>query len=409
MNRLLFSSAKSWLFIFFLFLTAGVSAQTVTGKVADENGQPLAGVSITEKGTPNGTASKADGSYVITVKSPKAVLVFSFVGHGLKEFAADDASLKNIVLPTEDRKSLESVVVVGYGTQRRKDLTGAIGSVGTREIEKLPANSVDKALQGQVAGLQISTTSGAPGGNTTILVRGISSITGGIEPLFVIDGYPVTSVGYSNPLSTINPSDIESIDVLKDASATAIYGSRGSNGVIIITTKRGKTGKPKVEFNSYLGVQEITQKIKMMNAQQFAQFVIDGRNAGYLDNPTPGNPNPSINDDNTKRGASYQISDKYKNKGFLDSVGEGTDWQDAIFRQALVQSHQVSVTGGNEGIRYSLSSGYFNQDGIVINTNFKRYSFKLNLDAKVSEKLTAGVTILPSYSSEVSPPIVGHY
>ncbi len=410
MNRSFSTMAKYWLFsiLFFLFITAA-HAQVITGKVADENGKPMAGVSVSEKGTAKGVTSKNDGSYSINVSSARATLIFSFVGYTGKEVAAATASGTNIVLSIDESKKLEQVVVVGYGTQKRKDLTGAIGSLGSKEIEKIPTNSVDKALQGQVAGLQISTTSGAPGGNTTILVRGISSITGGIEPLFVIDGYPVTSVGYSNPLSTINPNDIESIDVLKDASATAIYGSRGSNGVIIITTKRGKTGKPKIEFDSYVGVQEVAHKLKLMNARQFAQFVIDARNNGYLDNPTSGNPNPGINDDNTKRGASYQISDKYKNAAFLDSVGEGTDWQAAIFRKAAVQSHQVTISGGNEGIRYSLSGGYFNQDGIVIQTGFKRYSFKVDLDAKVSDKLTAGVSFIPSYTTEVSPPIVGHY
>ena len=351
-------------------------------------------------------ASKANGTYSITVQSTKAVLVFSFVGFATKEVSADNAAASNLVLAADETKKLEQVVVVGYGTQRRKDLTGAVGSVSARDIEKVTANSVDKALQGQVAGLQISTTSGAPGGNTTILVRGISSITGGIEPLFVVDGYPVTSVGYSNPLSTINPNDIESIDVLKDASATAIYGSRGSNGVIIITTKRGRAGKPKVSFDSYIGVQEVAHKIKLMNAQQFASWVIDGRNAGYLDNF----PNGNINDDNnTRSGASYDVSDRYRNKAFMDSVGAGTDWQNVIFRKAMVQSHQVSVSGGNEGIRYTLSGGYFNQDGIIIQSNFKRYSFNLGVDAKVSNKINVGISMLPSFSQETSPPIQGHY
>ena len=253
--------------------------------------------------------------------------------------------------------------------------------------------------------MQISTTSGAPGGNTTILVRGISSITGGIEPLFVIDGYPVNSVGYSNPLSTINPNDIESIDVLKDASSTAIYGSRGSNGVIIITTKRGKAGKPKIEFDSYVGIQEVAHKIDLMNAKQFASFVVDGRNAGYIDN----NRTASINDPNSVRGASFRVSDRYRNQKFLDSIGEGTDWQDVIFRKAMISNYQLSVSGGNDGMRYSLSGGFFNQDGIVIQSNFKRYSFKANVDAKLSNKLSVGVSLLPTFSQEVTPPIQGHY
>ncbi len=406
MKRLLFSPLKCWLLVIVLFVTGIATAQTITGKIADDTGQPLAGVSIVEKGTKGGVTSKPDGTYTITVRSSKAVLVFSFVGYADKELIAGNQPVIDVTLSPDNSKKLEQVVVVGYGTQRKKDLTGAIASVSAKDIERVTTNSVDKALQGQVAGLQISTTSGAPGGNTTILVRGISSITGGVEPLFVIDGYPVTSVGYSNPLSTINPNDIESVDVLKDASATAIYGSRGSNGVIIITTKRGKAGTPKIAFDSYIGVQEVAHKIKLMNAQQFAQFDIDGRNAGYLDNYPAG----SINDDNnTRPGTSYDVSDRYRNKAFMDSVGAGTDWQSVIFRKAVVQSHQVSVSGGSEGTKYSISAGYFNQDGIIIQSNYKRYSFKVNVDTKVSGKVNVGISVLPSFSEEFSPPITGHY
>ena len=400
---------KSLLLILLVSFSVQALAQNIiSGKVTNVDNQPLSGVTITEKGTSNATVSKEDGSFSIKLTASKPTIVLSYVGFSEKEVAVSGQSNLSITLDAET-KQLNDVVVVGYGTQRRKDLTGAIASVGSRDIEKIPTNSVDKALQGQVAGLQISSTSGAPGGNTTILVRGISSITGGVEPLFVIDGYPVTSVGYSNPLSTINPNDIESIDVLKDASATAIYGSRGSNGVVIITTKRGRTGKPRLEFDTYVGVQEVARKPEMMNAKQFTQFLIDARNAGHLDNPPAGNTNPSINDPNSLRGNSYKISDRYTNKAFLDSIGEGTDWQDAIFRKAMVQNYQISVTGGNEGIRYSMSGGYFNQDGIIIKTNFKRYSFKANIDAKVNNKLNVGVTLLPSFSNEITPPIIGHY
>ncbi len=404
-----FNTSKTAVFFLCMFISVSAFCQTsFSGKVTGNNSEPLAGVTVTEKGTPNATLSKEDGSFLIRLTTTKPILVFSNVGFTQREVVVGSQGNLTIVLQP-DSKQLNDVVVVGYGTQRKKDLTGSIASVGAKEIEKIPVSSLDKALQGQVAGLQISSTSGAPGGNTTILVRGISSITGGVEPLFVIDGYPVTSVGYSNPLSTINPNDIESVDILKDASATAIYGSRGSNGVIIITTKRGKAGKPKIEFDSYVGVQEVAHKLKMMNAKQFAQFVIDGRNAGYLDNPTSGNPNPGINDNNTLRGNSYKISDKYRNQAFLDSVGEGTDWQDAIFRKAIIQNHQLSVSGGNDGVRYAISGSFFNQDGIIINTNFKRYSFKANIDAKLSNKLSVGISMLPSFSTEITPPITGHY
>ncbi|MHA4845049.1 SusC/RagA family TonB-linked outer membrane protein [Flavitalea antarctica] len=376
----------------------------ITGKILDEKAEPLKGATVMEKGSSNKTLSGDGGLFSLRISAPTATIEVSFIGYGTREIEVNGQTSLEITL-TATSKDLDRVVVVGYGTQRKRDLTGSIASIGSKEIEKIPTNSLDKALQGQVAGLQISSTSGAPGGNTTILVRGISSITGGIEPLFVIDGYPVNSVGYSNPLSTINPNDIESVDVLKDASATAIYGSRGSNGVVIITTKRGKSGKAKIEFDAYVGVQSVANKLEMMNARQFSSFLIDARNAGYVDN-TPG---ASINDPNSARGNSYKISDKYKNQAFLDSVGNGTDWQDAIFREAFIQNYQVSVSGGNEGIRYSISGGYFDQDGIIINTNFKRYSFKANVDAKVSNKVNVGVSLLPSFSTEITPPIVGHY
>ncbi|MDQ6815646.1 MAG: SusC/RagA family TonB-linked outer membrane protein, partial [Bacteroidota bacterium] len=401
------TSSKSHLCLFllcFFISLSSISQKNVSGKVSDENRQLLKGVTVSEKGRSNSTVSNDDGNFSLTVINSNAVLVFTSVGFVTKEQKVNNQDFLSITLQN-DQKVLGDVVVVGYGTQRKKDLTGAIASVGAKDIEKIPTNGVDKALQGQVAGLQISTTSGAPGGNTTILIRGISSITGGIEPLFVIDGYPVTSVGYSNPLSTINPNDIESVDVLKDASSTAIYGSRGSNGVIIITTKRGKAGKPKLQFDSYVGFQEVAHKIKLMNAKQFASFVVDGRNNGYIDN----NRSASINDPNSVRGASFRVSDRYLNKGFLDSIGEGTDWQSVIFRRAMIGNYQMSVSGGTDAVKYALSGGYFNQDGIVIQSNFKRYSFNANLDAKISNKLTVGVNLAPSYTSEYTPPIQGHY
>lgn len=188
----------------------------------------------------------------------------------------------------------------------------------------------------------------------------------------MIDGFPVNNVGIGNPLNTINPNDIESIDVLKDASATAIYGSRGSNGVVIITTKRGQAGKPTIQFNAYEGIQNVAKKIEMMNAQEFSSFVIDARNAGYLDN----NPNGNIADDNaTRPGGSFDIP-----AYLLDPNLKTTDWQDAIFRTAPIRNYQLSASGGSEALRYNVSAGYFNQQGIIINSGLERYNLALNLD-----------------------------
>jgi len=235
-----------------------------------------------------------------------------------------------------------------------------------------------------------------------ILIRGVGSISGGNEPLFVIDGFPVSGAGVGNPLNTINPNDIESIDVLKDASATAIYGSRGSNGVIIVTTKRGKSGKSQIQVDAYTGFQQLGKKIEMMNAQEFAQFTIDGRNNGYLDNVPTG----KITDPNSVRAATFRIPLALQNPA---SLGEGTDWQDAIFRSAPIRNFQVVASGGSENVRYAVSAGYFDQQGIIINTGLKRYSFRANVDANVSKKLTVGASLLPSYTSQVNLPFSGHY
>ena len=214
-------------------------------------------------------------------------------------------------------------------------MTGAIATVGSKDIQKIPVSGFDQALKGQVAGLQITNTSGAPGGNTSILVRGISSITGGNDPLFVIDGFPVNNAGVGNPLNTINPADIESIDVLKDASATAIYGSRGSNGVIIVTTKKGKSGKAKIEMNVYTGFQQLAKKVPLMNAQEYAAWVIEARNASYLDNVVGAN----VNDPNSKRATSYQIPVIFQDPSKLTT----TDWQDAILPHRT--HHQLPAFG----------------------------------------------------------------
>jgi len=384
-----------------LLLTAPVFAQTITGSISDVNGGKLPGVSVVLKGTQKGTSSSADGAYSIAVSGPTSTLVFSYVGYVSQEILVGDRTEINVTM-AEDNKSLREVVVVGYGTQEKKDLTGAISSIAAKDIVKTPVSGFDQALQGQVAGLQISSSSGAPGGNTNILIRGIGSISGGNEPLFVIDGFPVSGAGVGNPLNTISPNDIESIDVLKDASATAIYGSRGSNGVIIVTTKRGKSGKAQIQVDAYTGIQQIGHKIRMMNAREFAQFTIDGRNNGYLDNVPTG----KITDPNSMRPATFRIPVDLQDPSAL---GEGTDWQDAIFRNASIRNIQVAASGGNENVRYAVSAGYFNQQGIIINTGLKRYSFRANADARVSKRLTVGVSLLPSFTSQDNLPFSGHY
>ncbi|MDO1449680.1 TonB-dependent receptor [Rhodocytophaga aerolata] len=387
----------------YLLITFQALAQinSLTGKVTDENNQGIPGVNVLEKGTSNGTVTGTDGSYSLRLNNNGSVVVFSYIGYTTEEMSVNNQAEINVKL-VPDLQTLGEVVVVGYGEQQKKDLTGAISSVNAKDIQKIQVSSVDQALQGQIAGVQISTTSGAPGGNVNVLIRGVSSITGGVQPLFVIDGYPVSNAGIGNPLNTINPNDIESVDVLKDASATAIYGSRGSNGVIIITTKRGKSGAPRIEFDSYMGFQEVGKKLDLMNAQEFAGMVVDARNAGYLDNF----PNGNINDNNTVRpGVNFDISDKYRDPSTLPT----TDWQDAIFRRAPINNYQLSATGGTESIRYAVSGGYFSQEGIIINSGLKRYNFRANLDGQLSKNLAFGVSLLPSYTQLREVPASGHY
>ncbi len=402
-ENLLHARSKGLLIVLFSLILGFAQAQTrvISGKILDESGTGLPGVNILLKGSSAGTTSDVNGEFKIEIGDQSgSTLLVSFIGYASQELVVGNQTSVTVMLKP-DTQQLSEVVVVGYGEMEKKDLTGSISTIGGKDIQKVQVSSVDQALQGQIAGVQINTTSGAPGGNVNVLIRGVSSISGGVQPLFVIDGFPVSNVGIGNPLNTINPNDIESVDVLKDASATAIYGSRGSNGVIIITTKKGKSGTPKIEFNSYIGFQEVAKKIDVMNAQEYAQFVVDGRNAGYLDNFPAGN----INDDNaTRPGANYDISDKYKNAAGLTT----TDWQDAIFRRAAISNYQLSAAGGTDAVKYAISGGYFKQDGIVINSGLKRYNFSANIDAKVSNKIKVGVSVLPSYTSQQDVPTSGH-
>lgn len=376
------------------------SGTTVSGRVSDENGKGVPGVNVKAKATNVGATTNAEGTYRLALPAGTTALVFSFVGYQTQEVAIGNRATLDVSL-TPEASSLSEVVVVGYGTQQKKDLTGAISSVNAKDITKLPVSGVDQALQGQVAGLQISQSNGAPGGNTSILIRGIGSISGGNEPLFVIDGYPVTNSGIGNPLNTINPNDIESIDVLKDASATAIYGSRGSNGVIIITTKRGKAGKTRIEIDAYTGFQQVAKKLDLLDTKDFAQFIIDGRNNGYLDNVATG----KITDANSVRPNSYQIPSILQ--GDVSQL-PNTDWQDLIFRSAPIRNLQVSASGGTENLRYAISGGYFSQKGIIISSGLERYSFRMNLDGKLSDKLTVGITMLPSFNKLDDVSAIGH-
>ncbi len=359
--------------LLFCWLVPQVGAQQqVTGKVRDAaTGESLPGVNILVKGAAGvGTTTDLEGNYRIAV-GPEATLVFSFVGYLSSEELVGNKTTLDVAL-TPDLEQLDEVVVIGYGTVKKSDLTGSVSSIKADELKAVPVTSFDQALQGRAAGVQVVQTTGAPGGETNIRIRGTSSVAASSEPLYVIDGMLINSngdemsIGGRGPrigaLSTINPNDIESIEVLKDASATAIYGSRGANGVVLITTKKGKAGKGTINFESYYGVQEVANKLDLLNAAQFAELVNDANiNAGRM--PVYLNP---------------------------DRLGEGTDWQEELFQSAPIANYQISFTGGTDKTRYAVSGGYFTQDGIVIGSDFDRYSFRVNLDTDITNRLTIG-------------------
>ncbi|GAB4009276.1 TonB-dependent receptor [Spirosoma migulaei] len=345
------------------------STRTLTGRITDAttNGG-LPGVNVLVKGTQQGTTTNADGQYTLNVPASASTLTFSFIGYVSQDVDIANRSTIDVTLKADDR-SLNEVVVVGYGTQRKIETTGSIASVKAADLVQTPVSNVAQGLQSRVAGVQVSQNTGAPGGNISVRIRGTNSINGSSEPLYVVDGIQISNSGGINdvsPLSTINPNDIESVEILKDASASAIYGSRAANGVVLITTKRGKTGATRVTFDSYYGVQKVNKTLPVLNAAQFAQ----------LENEV------------------------FKNNFYPDpaSLGEGTNWQSLIFRQAAIQNHQLSINGGNEKTQVALSANYFNQDGIIINSAFKRYSYRLNVDHRVSKLLKVGTSLLGSYA-----------
>ncbi|MBV6644507.1 MAG: TonB-dependent receptor [Cyclobacteriaceae bacterium] len=337
----------------------------VTGKVTDEEGEPLPGATVLEKGTTNGTITDIDGGYALSISDVNATLTFSFVGYKTIEVGVGGRSVVDASMPL-DISALQEVVVIGYGTQRKSDLTGSVGSISEDQVRAVPILSVDQSLQGRVAGVQVTQANAQPGGAVSVRVRGGNSITAGNEPLYVVDGF----IG-AGDLNSINPNDIASIEILKDASATAIYGARGANGVVLITTKNGKSGKMQISLDVYRGVQEVRNTLDLLNATEYAEL------ANEVSNLNGG-------------------GDVFANPS---SLGSGTDWQDELFRTAPMENYQISFSGGKENIQYLFSANYFNQDGIVENTGFDRLSVRNNLNAKLNDKLTFGSSLTLSRTS----------
>lgn len=359
---------RIWLLVVGLVTHAYAQDLTIKGKITDNSGDGLPGVNVTVKGTQKGIVSDAEGKYQLSGVPAKATLVFSFIGYLKQETEVNNRAVIDVVLEA-DVKSLNEVVVVGYGTQRKIETTGSIASVKSSDLVQTPVANVAQGLQARVSGIQINQNSGSPGGNVSVRIRGTNSINGTSEPLYVVDGIQISNGGGINdvsPLSTINPNDIESVEVLKDASASAIYGARAANGVVLITTKRGKSGGTRVTLDSYFGIQKVTKTLPVLNAAEFAQLENEVFKNSYYKDPA--------------------------------SLGEGVNWQNLIFRESPIQNHQLSINGGNDKTQVALSANYFDQDGIIISSNFKRYSYRLNLDHKISNRVKVGTSILGSYS-----------
>lgn len=399
-----------------LISTIAFSQNKVTGKVTDNNSQPLVGATVFIKGTAHSTLTGNNGSFEIKVPSANSVLVVTHVGFADQEVALNGKTEVTIVM-AQVTSTLDDVVVIGYGTQKRKNVTGAVSSFNAKNLDEVPIQRVDEALVGQLAGVTVKQTTGIPGKAFSVQIRGSGSISGGNEPLYVIDGFPLTpnssnttsgSFSTGNPLDNINPNDIESIEVLKDAAAAAIYGSRASNGVVLITTKRGKTGKPKISFNFYGGYNQASKVLKMQNGDQWIATATEVINAQYL----AAYPSASVSDDYATRlarigsfNANYLLDPRWSQPGHPGL--EYVDWENAIERKGQIGNYEISASGGNDAVKYYLSGNYGNQDGFVVGVGYKTYSLRANLEVNANKKLKFGVNIAPTYSVGQDPGVEG--
>ncbi|KAF2516741.1 SusC/RagA family TonB-linked outer membrane protein [Flavobacterium foetidum] len=361
-----------------LVLSAAVNAQTsVSGTVSDVGG-PIPGVNIFVKGTKTSTVSNFDGTFTLSSVPANAVLSFSFIGYKTKEVAVAGKNKIDVVLE-EDLNSLKEVVVIGYGTAKRGDLTGAVSSVNSTVISQSVATTLDQVLQGRAAGVNIQANNGAPGSSASVRIRGLSSISGLNEPIYVIDGVVIdgnTGSNNNNPLAGINPADIASVDILKDASATAIYGSRAGSGVIIITTKTGKKGELSLNFDSYVGWQKIPKQLQVLNLREYGTLKNTRADLGIVQR------------DNT----------------FIrpELLGDGTNWQDELFTTAMMQSYNLSGAGGSDTTTYSFGIGYLDQEGIAIGSGFNRFNLRGVIDSQVKSFLKVGVNLALNKTNQVN-------
>jgi len=391
-----------------------LKAITIKGKVTDEKNLPLPGVSVRVKGTTQVVSTNPDGEFQLATDLSQPTLVFTYVGYKTKELVYNGQPVSVKLDP--DQSKLEEVLVVGYGSQRKGDVLGAVASFNAKAVEEKPISRVEQALIGQMAGVQVRQQSATPGAGLSIQVRGAGSITAGNEPLYVLDGFPLDVAsqngagGIANsPLDNLNPNDIESVQVLKDAAAGAIYGSRAANGVVIITTKKGITGKAKISVNANAGISTIARKIDMLSADEWVAQATELANNAWVASGT----GRTSSQTNAERAAilglaagtintTYMTDPRWAQAGHpgLDYV----DWQDAIFTQAPYQNYEVSASGGSENVSYFISGNVLNQNGTLINSNFKNYGIRANVEANASKKLKFGINLAPSYSVNNAPP-----
>lgn len=404
----------------FILLPAFLLAQQrqIKGKITDESGAPVPDVSVGIKGNPAQTRSAADGTFTINASPGNVELVLTHVNYPEKTVMASGDSIS--VTLQQSSRQLDEVVVVGYGTQKKRDITGAVATFNADNLDERPIVRVDQALVGQMAGVRVKQTSGLPGRGFSVQIRGTGSISASNEPLYVIDGFPLevsaqnSGGGFSigNPLDNINPNDIESIQVLKDASAAAIYGSRASNGVVLITTKKGKTGKAKLSFNMYAGYNERVRKLDMLSAEEWVDRAIEMINRDWVRSGTGRTADQTTAQRRAILGlpagtynVTYMIDDRWTQPGHPGLMY--FDWQDEFFRKGVVQNYQLSASGGNESVKYFISGDYLDQDGITHGVTYKRYSARANVEINASDKLKLGLNLAPSYSVGNDPGVDG--
>ncbi len=389
--------------------------QIISGTIKDEKGDILPGVNVIIKGTQIGVYSDADGKYSIAARTKEVSLIYSFAGYSTQEVKINDqSSIINVSLQPE-AKSLNEVLVIGYGTQKTSNITGSLVSFNAKNLEEKPIGRIEQALIGQMAGVQVKQQTGLPGTGLSIVIRGTGSINAGSEPLYVVDGFPLDIAGQNSdgsigtsPLANLSANDIESVQVLKDAAAGAIYGSRAANGVVLITTKRGKSGKLKISLNTNTGISSIAKKLDILSAEEWVDVATEVANTNWVRSGT-GRTTDQTNDQRRailglKAGeynTSYMPDERWSQAGHPGLTY--VDWQDAIYRKAIFQNYQLSATGGTENVSYFFSGNYLNQQATLINTDFKSYGVRANIEAKANRNLKLGINLAPTYSENNTP------